>query len=129
MGDACQENDNSKGKGGQYKPWTIDESNELLKLMVDAAQRGWRDNNGSFNKVTVENKILPALNAKLGCQKTHSQYLSRLKWFKTRYTNYSKLMLFNSGFGWDPITKKFTAPNEVWEDYFKVHIFKTIKIF
>ncbi|WOH04393.1 hypothetical protein DCAR_0623802 [Daucus carota subsp. sativus] len=30
-------------------------------------------------------------------------------------------MLFNSGFGWDPITKKFTAPDEVWEEYFKVH--------
>ena len=29
-------------------------------------------------------------------------------------------MLFNSGFGWDPITKKFTASDEVWEEYFKV---------
>ncbi|XP_074337295.1 uncharacterized protein At2g29880-like [Apium graveolens] len=89
--------------------------------MVDAAKRGWRDSNGLFTKVTVEKKILPVLNEKLGCQKTHPQYLSRLKWFKARYTNYSKLMLFNSGFGWDPITKKFTAPNEVWEEYFKVH--------
>ncbi|KAK1355282.1 hypothetical protein POM88_048538 [Heracleum sosnowskyi] len=119
MGDACQENDNSKGKAAGYKTWTIDESNELLNLMVDAAKCGWRDSNGLFTKVTVEKKILPVLNEKLGCQKTHSQYLSRLKWFKTRYINYSKLMLFNSGFGWDPITKKITAPNEVWEEYFK----------
>ena len=36
------------------------------------------------------------MNENLDCQKTHPQYLSRLKWFKTRYTNYSKLMLFNS---------------------------------
>ncbi|KAK1402759.1 Dihydrolipoamide acetyltransferase [Heracleum sosnowskyi] len=79
MGDACQENDNSKGKAAAYKTWTIDESNELLNLMVDAAKRGWRDSNGLFTK------------------------------------------LFNSGFGWDPVTKKFTAPNEVWEEYFKVH--------
>ncbi|XP_074352530.1 uncharacterized protein At2g29880-like [Apium graveolens] len=113
MGDACQENDNSKGKSAGYKSWTIEESNELLNLMVDAAKRGWRDSNGLFTKVTVEKKILPVLNEKLGCQKTHPQYLSRLKWFKARYTNYSKLMLFNSGFGWDPITKKITAQNEV----------------
>ncbi|KAK1382945.1 hypothetical protein POM88_020680 [Heracleum sosnowskyi] len=58
MGDACQENDNSKGKAAGYKTWTIDENNELLNLMVDAAKR---------------------------------------------------------------VTKKFTAPNEVWEEYFKVH--------
>nr|XP_017221751.1 PREDICTED: uncharacterized protein At2g29880-like [Daucus carota subsp. sativus] len=92
MGDACQENDNSKGKTPGYKTWTIEERNELLNLMVDAAKRGWRDSNGLFTKVTVEKKILPILNEK---------------------------MLFNSGFGWDPITKKFTAPNEVWEEYFK----------
>ncbi|KAF3455437.1 hypothetical protein FNV43_RR00064 [Rhamnella rubrinervis] len=30
-------------------------------------------------------------------------------------------MRFNSEFGWDPIAKKFTASDEVWEDYFKAH--------
>ncbi|XP_019161850.1 PREDICTED: uncharacterized protein At2g29880-like [Ipomoea nil] len=30
-------------------------------------------------------------------------------------------MRHNSGFGWDPITKRFTASDEVWEDYFKSH--------
>ncbi|XP_021802658.1 uncharacterized protein At2g29880-like [Prunus avium] len=33
----------------------------------------------------------------------------------------SKLMRHNSGFGWDSTTKKFTAPEEIWEDYFKSH--------
>ncbi|KAK1399898.1 hypothetical protein POM88_009761 [Heracleum sosnowskyi] len=66
MGDACQENDNLKGKAAGYKTWTIDESNELLNLMVDAAKRGWRDSNGLFTKVTVEKKILHVLNEKLG---------------------------------------------------------------
>ena len=44
--------------------------------MVDAAKRGWRNSNGLFKKVTVEKKILPVLNEKLVCQKTHPQYLS-----------------------------------------------------
>ncbi|KAG6496702.1 hypothetical protein ZIOFF_044572 [Zingiber officinale] len=89
--------------------------------MVDAAMRGWRDTNGVLNKRTVEIKILPTLNAKLGCEKTFAQYQSRLKWFKQRYNNYCKLMRHSSGFGWDSMTKKFTASDEVWEDYFKSH--------
>ncbi|KAK4837793.1 hypothetical protein QYF36_008489 [Acer negundo] len=28
-------------------------------------------------------------------------------------------MRHSSGFRWDATTKKFTAPEEVWEDYFK----------
>ncbi|KAL1829348.1 hypothetical protein ACET3Z_007760 [Daucus carota] len=56
MGDACQENDNPKGKTAGYKTWTIEESNELLNLMVDAAKRGWRDSNGLFTKVHPTHK-------------------------------------------------------------------------
>ncbi|KZV50786.1 hypothetical protein F511_11563 [Dorcoceras hygrometricum] len=106
---------------GKYNVWTIEESNELLKIMVDSAMRGWRDINGLFSKKTIEKKILPALNEKLGCEKTFTQYQSRLKWFKLRYNNYCKLMRHNSGFGWDSNTKKFTAAEEVWEDYLKPH--------
>ena len=45
-----------KGKvaGKNYNLWTMEESNELLKLMVDGATQGWRDSSGSFNKTTVE---------------------------------------------------------------------------
>ncbi|KAI5318960.1 hypothetical protein L3X38_038668 [Prunus dulcis] len=31
------------------------------------------------------------------------------------------LLRHSSRFGWDPITKKFTAPEEVWKDHFKSH--------
>ncbi|KAL6286206.1 hypothetical protein ACE6H2_010596 [Prunus campanulata] len=77
----------------------------LLELMVDAANRGWRDSNGLLSKQIVESKILP----------------SRLKWFKTRYHNFTQLMRHSSGFGWDSVSKKFTATEEVWQDYFKSH--------
>ncbi|CAN7019384.1 unnamed protein product, partial [Brassica oleracea var. botrytis] len=30
------------------------------------------------------------------------------------------LLRFSSGFGWDKDTKKFTAPNEVWNEYLQV---------
>ncbi|KAL5765924.1 hypothetical protein ACOSP7_016541 [Xanthoceras sorbifolium] len=101
MEDSHQGNDkgNRKGKCVEklFKVWTLEESNELLRLMVDAAIRGWRDSNGLLSKVTVERKILPTLNGKLGCQKTFAQYQSRLKWFKQRYNNYSEIMRHNSG--------------------------------
>ncbi|VVB12296.1 unnamed protein product [Arabis nemorensis] len=32
-----------------------------------------------------------------------------------------ELIQFSSGFGWDPISKKFTASDHVWDDYEKVH--------
>ncbi|XP_020208393.1 uncharacterized protein At2g29880-like [Cajanus cajan] len=32
----------------------------------------------------------------------------------------STLMRNNSGFGWDPITKTFTASDEVWKEYLKI---------
>ncbi|CAL2238877.1 unnamed protein product [Prunus armeniaca] len=31
------------------------------------------------------------------------------------------LLRHSSGFGWDPTTKKFIGPEEVWKDYFKSH--------
>ena len=73
MGDSNQGNDKSKGRiREKYKIWTTKETNELLKLMANAANQGWCDENGLLNKVTIERKILPQLNEKLGCQRTNS---------------------------------------------------------
>ncbi|KAL2518841.1 hypothetical protein Adt_15088 [Abeliophyllum distichum] len=83
--------DNNKETGdshqGKYKVWTVEESNELLNILVDAANRGWRDSNGSFSKIGT--------------------------------SDYCKLLRHSSGFGWDPVTKKFTASDEVWKEYIK----------
>ncbi|CAL9026291.1 unnamed protein product [Prunus brigantina] len=43
-----------------------------------------------------------------------------MKWFKKQYNKMSMLMRNNSGFGWDPIAKTFTASEEVWKDYLKI---------
>ncbi|KAL2475560.1 Uncharacterized protein Adt_36296 [Abeliophyllum distichum] len=104
-----------------YNTWSVEESSMLLELMVDAANRGWRSTNGVLSKQTIEKKILPILNEKLGCQKNYTMYQSRLTWFKQKLNKYSELMQYSSGFGWDPITKKFTASDEVWENYFESH--------
>ncbi|KAK1365831.1 Disease resistance protein [Heracleum sosnowskyi] len=111
----------SAKKRSGYDQWSKDESDGLLELMVDAANRGWRDNSGVLTKQIVIDRILPPLNSKFKCNKTYSNYQSRLKWFKGRYTFYSTLLNFSSGFGYDSTSKKFTAPNEVWDEYIKAH--------
>ncbi|XP_040871040.1 uncharacterized protein [Glycine max] len=42
----------------------MEDTNELLHLLVDAMNRGLRDANGSLSKQNVERIILPQLNAK-----------------------------------------------------------------
>lgn len=108
-------------KKSSYEQWTTKESDLLLELMVDAAARGWRDNSGIFTKGTVEERILPVLNERLGCNKTYNNYQSRLKWYKNRWLAYSALMKNGSGFGYDHSTKKFTASDEVWDTYLAAH--------
>ncbi|KAJ4890654.1 Uncharacterized protein Rs2_30402 [Raphanus sativus] len=116
MGDSQK----SKEKG-TYSQWGPEETKLLVDLLVDAIHRNWRDASGLINKFTVEQKILPVLNKKLGCQKEHKHYLSRIKFLRTIHQNYLDLQRCSSGFGWDPDTKRFTAPDEVWDEYLKKH--------
>ncbi|KAH1220659.1 Uncharacterized protein GmHk_12G034242 [Glycine max] len=76
---------------------------------LQAVSQGLCDANGSLSKQNVERIILPQLNAKTKFPKTYSHYLSRMKWFRNQYNMMSTLMRNNSGFGWDPIEKTFTA--------------------
>ncbi|KAJ8545434.1 hypothetical protein K7X08_018017 [Anisodus acutangulus] len=51
MGDSQQENDKGKGKEKEnYESWIIDDTNELVYLLVDAINSGLRDANGSLSK-------------------------------------------------------------------------------
>ncbi|KAJ8529233.1 hypothetical protein K7X08_036068 [Anisodus acutangulus] len=122
MGDSQQGNNKAKGKEKEnYESWTIDDTNELLYLLVDAINSGLRYANGSLSKQNVERVILPRINAKFRFPKTYNHYLSQMKWLKTQYNKMYTLMRNNSGFGWDPIAKTFTASDEVWKDYLKFH--------
>ncbi|EOA18093.1 hypothetical protein CARUB_v10021869mg [Capsella rubella] len=106
---------------GQYLPWSSQETKILVRLLVDAVNQNWCDASGSFNKLTVEQRILPALNKECGTTKTYSNYKNRMKILRARHKSFVDLLSYSSGFGWDPETKKFTARQEVWDDYFKGH--------
>nr|KYP46689.1 Uncharacterized protein At2g29880 family [Cajanus cajan] len=113
---------NNKGKKENHEVWIKEDSNELLQLIVDAIKSGLCDANRSISKLNVERVILPRLNAKIKFPKTYNHYLSQIKWFKKQYNNMLTLMHNNCGFGWDPITKTFTASDEVWKYYLKIRL-------
>ncbi|XP_057803559.1 uncharacterized protein At2g29880-like [Salvia miltiorrhiza] len=108
-------------KRAVYEAWTKEQSDALLDILVESAHRGWRDNSGLFSKATVEEMILPVLNERLRCNKNYNHFQSSIKWFKSRWNAYSTLLKFNSGFGYDNNTKKFTAPDEAWDAYIEAH--------
>ncbi|CAH2047045.1 unnamed protein product, partial [Thlaspi arvense] len=83
--------------------------------------------------LTMENKILPVLNERLGCQKTYTKYQSRIKYLKVQYQIYLDLQRNSSGFGWDSETKKFTAskeahPNHKYMRYDSHDMFEDLQI-
>ncbi|KAL0696515.1 hypothetical protein Bca4012_063695 [Brassica carinata] len=104
-----------------YVHWSPEETKTLLRLLVDGVNQNWIDGSGKFNKLTVEQRILPELNKICGSTKTFSQYKNKTKILRRRHKSFVDLLRFSSGFGWDNDTKRFTATNEVWEEYLKGH--------
>ncbi|XP_077252559.1 uncharacterized protein At2g29880-like [Tasmannia lanceolata] len=106
---------------GAYEQWSVQESRELLRILVDEANNGARQTDGSFSKNHITTKVLPMLNSKLRCNKTYDHVRSKLRVWKRTYQPIAELMASNSGFGWDPFSKKITAPEEVWDAYIAAH--------
>ncbi|VVA92932.1 unnamed protein product [Arabis nemorensis] len=104
-----------------YNSWSPQETKTLINLLLDGVAAGWRDANGTFSNLTVEKRILPVINQTHGCVKTHKHYTNKMKTLKEKYLSGVEILRFSSGFGWDPITKRFTASDEVWTDYMKAH--------
>ena len=50
-----------------------------------------------------------------------SKIRNRLRTLKSHY-NQIKTFIGLSGFGWDDVTKKVTASEEVWDDFIKVSV-------
>ncbi|KAH0873370.1 hypothetical protein HID58_070732 [Brassica napus] len=119
---SCTKMGDQEGKiKNQYISWSPEETKTLLRLLVDGVNQNWTDASGKFNKLTVEQRILPELNKICGSKKTFSQYKNKTKILKKKHKGFVDLLRFSSGFGWDKDTKKFTAPNEVWNEYLQGH--------
>ncbi|CAN7048615.1 unnamed protein product, partial [Brassica oleracea var. botrytis] len=69
--------------------------------------------NSPLNQRFCQNSI------KIYRAKDFKNYQSRHKYLKLQHQNCADLLRYSSGFGWDPSIQKFTASNEVWNDYLK----------
>lgn len=49
-------------KKGPYLQWTTDETKLLIELLVEGVRRNGPDTNNNFHKLTIEGKVLHALN-------------------------------------------------------------------
>ncbi|RXI01541.1 hypothetical protein DVH24_014890 [Malus domestica] len=98
----------------------MQENNMLLQLLVEAINNGWRDANGIISKQTIEAKIVPVLNEKLGCKKIEDHVKNHMKTLKGRFQSIGQLFRHSSGVSWDHVTKKLTASDEFYpksQDY------------
>jgi hypothetical protein len=69
-------------------------------------------------------KIVSEVETNTGATFTKAQLHSQLQQLKRKYNTIKPLIDnsgFGSGFGWNDTLKIPTAPNQVWEDYIKVH--------
>ncbi|CAH8392086.1 unnamed protein product [Eruca vesicaria subsp. sativa] len=96
---------NQRQGKGEYIQWRPEESKLLIELVASCSKEGWVDHTGKMFKKTVETKILSVLNEKFNSRKTYKNFNNR--------TNTEILVQ------WNPITKKFTAPDEVWHAYLR----------
>ncbi|CAN7070838.1 unnamed protein product, partial [Brassica oleracea var. botrytis] len=57
---SCTKMGDQEGKiKNQYISWSPEETKTLLRLLVDGVNQNWTDASGKFNKLTVEQRILP----------------------------------------------------------------------
>ncbi|XP_077226193.1 uncharacterized protein At2g29880-like [Tasmannia lanceolata] len=64
---------------GAYEQWSIQESRELLRILVDEANNRARQTDGSFSKNHITTKVLPMLNSKFRCNKTYDHVRNKLR--------------------------------------------------
>ena len=107
------------GKENKAPPanWTETQVLSLLTICTDEYNRfGFTDNQG-FKSQSWSN-IVNSFKTDNNVEYTKSQVMSKLSELKGKYKVVSR-MDEGSGFGWDPLLKIPTAPDDVWDAYLK----------
>ncbi|CAA2985117.1 Hypothetical predicted protein [Olea europaea subsp. europaea] len=127
MENSTQGNENIQGKGTEkYEKWTSEESNELLKLMVDAATRGWRDSNGLLNTFLDHEDLRIAVGSGTAVG-THSIALGDDTDARTSYTEERRVSdSLIEYFMYDPDTEAFIVTDK--QDFISSEITQAIEL-
>ena len=98
--------------------WNHKEEKVLVELMVEQVKKGNRPTTTFSTKAW--NEIIDEFYRRTGNKYTKSQFVNKFNKLRLVYREFKKLRDIPTGFGWDPVTKTVTAPDDVWDHYLKV---------
>ncbi|RWR73024.1 Myb/SANT-like domain-containing protein [Cinnamomum micranthum f. kanehirae] len=98
--------------------WTEIADEFLTNVLIEQITLGRKDGIGFTSEGWRE--IERKMKEKFGDEYDKAKIRNRLRTIKSHY-NHIKILMGLSGFGWDDITKRVTAEDQVWNDYLKAH--------
>ena len=97
--------------------WTETADEFLTNVLIEQITLGRKDGIGFTSEGWRE--IERKMKEKFGDAYDKAKIRNRLRIVKSHY-NHIKILIGLSGFGWDDITKRVTAEDQVWDDYLKL---------
>ncbi|RWR73107.1 L10-interacting MYB domain-containing-like protein isoform X2 [Cinnamomum micranthum f. kanehirae] len=94
--------------------WMESADEYLVDILIEQINLGRNDRTGWTTKRWRE--IERKMKEKYGRECVKDKIKNRLRTLKHNY-NHIKTLMGLSGFGWDDVTKKVTASDQVWDDY------------
>ncbi|RYQ88884.1 hypothetical protein Ahy_B09g095814 isoform B [Arachis hypogaea] len=97
--------------------WSDDMDEVLLNALAEEASKGNR-HDGSWTTKAYAN-VVKTLSIAIGPHITKNHIKNRMKTLKDHFAEAYDLFHHLSGFAWNPVTRKFEAEEEVWQDFIK----------
>jgi len=105
----------------EFMKWTEDMDEKLLNAMIEEARLGNRVD-GSWTSQAYSNIVTNLHQAGfVGVTKNHVK--NRQKVLKEKWREVHDLFSSLSGFAWSPLSRRFQAEDEVWEDLIQVNFY------
>ncbi|XLT08153.1 hypothetical protein HN51_053946 [Arachis hypogaea] len=89
----------------------------LLNALAEEALKG-NKHDGSWTTEAYAN-VVKSLSLAIGPHITKNNIKNRMKTLKDNFVEAYELFHHLSGFAWNPVTRKFEAEEEVWQDFIK----------
>ncbi|XLT76735.1 hypothetical protein HN873_033009, partial [Arachis hypogaea] len=97
--------------------WSDDMDEVLLNALVEEASKG-NMHDGSWTTEAYAN-VVKSLSIAIGPHITKNHIKNRMKTLKDHFVEAYDLFHHLSGFAWNPVTRKFEAEEEVWQNFIK----------